>query len=91
MDSCVSTNAVCIPHVADDDMTAHAPSDIYPYIYPSPVTSGDMAYCILTNTVSSTHVAEDHMIAQVPSYIYPFLVTSGHMESNIFTNTVCST
>ena len=55
IESCVSTDTVCSTHVADDDMTAQAPS----HIYPSPVTSGDMESFIFTNTVCSTHVAED--------------------------------
>ena len=44
-----------------------------------------------TDTVCSTHVAEDDVTSQIPSDIYPSPVTSGDMESCIFTNTVCST
>ena len=51
---------------------------------------GEIKSCMSTDAVCSTHLVEDDMITQAPSDICPSPVTSGDMESNIFTNTVCS-
>ena len=55
MGSCVSTYTVCSTHVAEDDVAAQDPSDIYP----RPVTSDDAEFCVLTDTLCSPPVAEN--------------------------------
>ena len=52
MESCMSTDAVCSTHVAEDDMLTQVRSDIYQSL----VTSVDTESNIFTNTVCSIYV-----------------------------------
>ena len=52
---CVPTYPFCSEHVAENDVAAQGPSDIYP----RPVTSDDAELCVLTDTLCSPTVAEN--------------------------------